>query len=184
MSFTVLASLAGIGFVLIGVAVNLICVRAGLPLPTSGKNQPARGRRARRRQVRRGVPTRRRSRARPGCGPVAVGRQRVELGVWRDSASAFVDTSRDDAIGVLHRLQAVIDERLHWLDRQPGVRRKIARTDGQRVQVVVCDEYAFYTTTGDRKQVRNSRPRSPTWWRAAGRSASWRSWQRRSRTAT
>jgi DNA segregation ATPase FtsK/SpoIIIE-like protein len=80
--------------------------------------------------------------------------KRVELGVWRDSATAFVDTSRDDAIGVLHRLQGVIDERLNWLDAQPGVRRKITRADGQRVQVVVCDEYAFYTTTGDRKQVR------------------------------
>jgi len=78
----------------------------------------------------------------------------VELGVWRDAAAAFVDTSLDDAIDVLHRLQGVIDQRLGWLDRQPGVRRKILPTDGQRLQVVVCDEYAFYTTTGERKQVK------------------------------
>jgi hypothetical protein len=80
--------------------------------------------------------------------------KRVELGVWRDAARAFVDTSLDDAIDVLHRLQAVIDQRLDWLDAQPGVRRKIIRIDERRVQVVVCDEYAFYTTTGDRRQVK------------------------------
>jgi hypothetical protein len=80
--------------------------------------------------------------------------KRVELGVWRDAARVFVDTSIDDAIDVLHRLQRVIDERLNWLDAQPRVRRKITGADGQLVQVVVCDEYAFYTTTGDRKQVR------------------------------
>jgi hypothetical protein len=80
--------------------------------------------------------------------------KRVELGVWRASAAAFVDTSIDDAIDVLHRLQDVIDKRLDWLDGQPGVRRKVLRSDEQRPQVVVCDEYAFYTTTGDRKQVK------------------------------
>jgi hypothetical protein len=80
--------------------------------------------------------------------------KRVELGVWRNCAQAFVDTKPDEAIDVLHRLQRVIDQRLDWLDGQPGVRRKIRREDGQRLQVVVCDEYAFYTTTGDRKQVR------------------------------
>jgi hypothetical protein len=80
--------------------------------------------------------------------------KRVELGVWRHCARAFVDTDIDQAIDVLHKLQAVIDERLDWLDSQPGVRRKITEADGQRLQVVVCDEYAFYTTTGDRKQVK------------------------------
>jgi DNA segregation ATPase FtsK/SpoIIIE-like protein len=80
--------------------------------------------------------------------------KRVELGVWRDVATAFVDTSLDDAIDVLHRLRAVIDQRLDWLDAQPGVRRKITRADGRRMQVLVCDEYAFYTTTGDRRQVK------------------------------
>jgi S-DNA-T family DNA segregation ATPase FtsK/SpoIIIE len=80
--------------------------------------------------------------------------KRVELGVWRNCAQAFVDTKLDEAIDVLHRLQRVIDQRLNWLDTQPGVRRKIRPEDGQRLQVVVCDEYAFYTTTGDRKQVK------------------------------
>jgi hypothetical protein len=41
MSFTVLASLAGIGFVLAAITVNLFYVRAGMPLPTSGKNLDA-----------------------------------------------------------------------------------------------------------------------------------------------
>jgi hypothetical protein len=90
----------------------------------------------------------------PGVDLWLLDGKRVELGVWRGSAAAFVDTSIDDAINVLHRLQDVIDERLDWLDRQPGVRRKILRGDEQRLQVVVCDEYAFYTTTGDRKQVK------------------------------
>jgi hypothetical protein len=80
--------------------------------------------------------------------------KRVELGVWRDAATAFVDTSLDDAIDVLHRLRAMIDQRLDWLDAQPGVRRNISRTDERRLQVLVCDEYAFYTTTGDRRQVK------------------------------
>lgn len=41
MSFAVLAGLGGIGFVLVGVAVNGVYVRAGLPLPTSGKSLAA-----------------------------------------------------------------------------------------------------------------------------------------------
>jgi hypothetical protein len=38
MRFNILASLAGIGFVLAALAVNFVYVRAGLPLPTSGEN--------------------------------------------------------------------------------------------------------------------------------------------------
>lgn len=34
------------------------------------------------------------------------------------------------------------------------MRRKIAPDDSQRVQLVVCDEYAFYTTRSDRKAVK------------------------------
>lgn len=38
MSFTVMAGLGGIGFVLVAVVVNLIYVRGGLPMPVSGKD--------------------------------------------------------------------------------------------------------------------------------------------------
>ena len=38
MSFTSLAGLAGIGFVLAAITINVIYVRARLPLPTSGKS--------------------------------------------------------------------------------------------------------------------------------------------------
>jgi hypothetical protein len=38
MSFTVLAGLGGIGFVLVGIAINVVYVRSRLPLPTSGKS--------------------------------------------------------------------------------------------------------------------------------------------------
>ena len=80
--------------------------------------------------------------------------KRVELGVWRDSAARFVDTDIQAATDMLVHLQSIIDVRLDWLDRQPAVRRKIAPADGQRVQVVVCDEYAYYTTRSDRKAVK------------------------------
>jgi hypothetical protein len=41
MSFTVLAGMGGITFVLVGVALNVAYVRVGLPLPTSGKDLDA-----------------------------------------------------------------------------------------------------------------------------------------------
>lgn len=41
MSFTGLAGLGGITFVLVGIALNVVYVRAGLPLPTSGKDLDA-----------------------------------------------------------------------------------------------------------------------------------------------
>jgi hypothetical protein len=38
MSFTGLAGLGGIGFVLVGIAINIVYVRARLPLPMSGRS--------------------------------------------------------------------------------------------------------------------------------------------------
>jgi hypothetical protein len=38
MSFTGLAGLGGIGFVLVGIAINIVYVRARLPLPVSGRS--------------------------------------------------------------------------------------------------------------------------------------------------
>ncbi|MFB4270434.1 hypothetical protein [Nonomuraea sp. GTA35] len=41
MGFMVLSGLGGVGFVLVGVAVNVLYLRSGLPLPTSGKGLEA-----------------------------------------------------------------------------------------------------------------------------------------------
>ncbi|MFI6636904.1 hypothetical protein ACIBI7_49155 [Nonomuraea fuscirosea] len=41
MEFTVLGGLGGIGFVLVGVVINAVYLRSGLPLPTSGKGLDA-----------------------------------------------------------------------------------------------------------------------------------------------
>lgn len=80
--------------------------------------------------------------------------KRVELGVWRDSAAGFIDTDLAAATDLLTDMQRVIGDRLDWLDAQPTVRRKITAGDGQRIQVVVCDEYAYYTTRSDRRVVK------------------------------
>ncbi|EFH82529.1 hypothetical protein [Ktedonobacter racemifer] len=41
MSFTSLAGLGGIGFVLVAIIINVIYIRAGLPLPMSGQSLDA-----------------------------------------------------------------------------------------------------------------------------------------------
>ena len=69
----------------------------------------------------------------------------VELGHWRDVADAFVGPDLDAAIVLLKRLQRVLDNRYAMLLSQG--RRKITRSDGLSVIVVVIDELAAYTTT-------------------------------------
>jgi DNA segregation ATPase FtsK/SpoIIIE-like protein len=55
----------------------------------------------------------------------------------------------DEAIDVLHQLQTEMETRYEQLLDQR--RRKVERGDGLRLQVVGCDELAFYTAGGDRK---------------------------------
>lgn len=74
----------------------------------------------------------------------------VELGLYRDCADVFVGPQLADAIAVLKRLQAVMDNRYAWLLAQG--RRKIRRTDGIEVIVVVIDEIALYSATLGSKQ--------------------------------
>jgi hypothetical protein len=75
--------------------------------------------------------------------------KRVELAVWRESARAFVGPTIDDAIDVLHRLQVEMEQRYELLLEQR--RRKVEHGDGLKLQVVGCDELAFYTCGGERK---------------------------------
>jgi DNA segregation ATPase FtsK/SpoIIIE-like protein len=75
--------------------------------------------------------------------------KRVELAVWRESARAFVGPSIDDAIDILHQLQHDMEQRYELLLDQR--RRKVEHGDGLRLQVVGCDELAFYTCGGERK---------------------------------
>jgi hypothetical protein len=75
--------------------------------------------------------------------------KRVELAVWRESARAFVGPTIDDAIDILHQLQTEMEQRYELLLEQR--RRKVEHGDGLRLQVVGCDELAFYTCGGERK---------------------------------
>ncbi|GAA2510915.1 FtsK/SpoIIIE domain-containing protein [Pilimelia columellifera] len=69
----------------------------------------------------------------------------VELGLYRDCADEFIGPNLADAINLLRRLQAVMDNRYAWLLAQG--RRKISATDGIEVIVVVIDEIALYSAT-------------------------------------
>jgi DNA segregation ATPase FtsK/SpoIIIE, S-DNA-T family len=85
------------------------------------------------------------------CRLVLVDGKRVELGLWRACADAFVGPSIADGIGVLRRLQSMMDSRYDVL--LDGGRRKIGPADGLPVVLVVVDELAYFSsTTGDRKQ--------------------------------
>ena len=75
--------------------------------------------------------------------------KRVELAAWRGCARALVGPDVDEAIDVLRRLQAEMEQRYELLLDQR--RRKVEQGDGLRLQVVGCDELAFYTAGGERK---------------------------------
>ena len=49
------------------------------------------------------------------CKLILIDGKRVELGLWADCADKFVGPSMDDAIGVMHWLQGLIDERTDLL---------------------------------------------------------------------
>lgn len=85
------------------------------------------------------------------CRLVLVDGKRVELGLWRACADAFVGPSIVDGIRVLRRLQSTMDSRYDLL--LDHGRRKIGPSDGLPVVLVVVDELAYFSaTTGDRKQ--------------------------------
>jgi S-DNA-T family DNA segregation ATPase FtsK/SpoIIIE len=85
------------------------------------------------------------------CDLVLIDGKRVELGLWADCARDFIGPSIVDAIDVLRRLQSEMDNRYDALLSRG--QRKITRTSGVRVVLVVIDELAcFSATIGDAKQ--------------------------------
>jgi S-DNA-T family DNA segregation ATPase FtsK/SpoIIIE len=85
------------------------------------------------------------------CRLVLVDGKRVELGLWRRCAEAFIGPSITDAIDLLKRLQAMMDGRYDEL-LDTG-RRKITREGGQPVVVIVFDELAYFSATvGESRQ--------------------------------
>jgi S-DNA-T family DNA segregation ATPase FtsK/SpoIIIE len=87
------------------------------------------------------------------CRLVLVDGKRVELGLWRRCADAFIGPSIVDAISVLRRLQSTMDSRYDVL--LDAGQRKITSASGLPVILVVLDELAYFSTTvGDTKQQR------------------------------
>ncbi|MGH3684473.1 MAG: FtsK/SpoIIIE domain-containing protein [Pseudonocardiaceae bacterium] len=85
------------------------------------------------------------------CRLILVDGKRVELGVWRRCADAFIGPSITDAIDLLKQLQTLMDGRYDEL-LDTG-RRKITRESGQPVVLVVFDELAYFSATiGESKQ--------------------------------
>ncbi|MGH3817332.1 MAG: FtsK/SpoIIIE domain-containing protein [Pseudonocardiaceae bacterium] len=85
------------------------------------------------------------------CRLILVDGKRVELGLWRHCADAFIGPSIVDAIDLLKQLQAAMDSRYDEL-LDTG-RRKITRESGQPVMLVVFDELAYFSATvGESKQ--------------------------------
>jgi DNA segregation ATPase FtsK/SpoIIIE, S-DNA-T family len=85
------------------------------------------------------------------CRLILVDGKRVELGVWRRCAEAFIGPSITEAIDLLKQLQAVMDARYDEL-LDTG-HRKVTREGGQPVVVVVFDELAYFSATvGESRQ--------------------------------
>ena len=85
------------------------------------------------------------------CRLILVDGKRVELGLWRACAEAFIGPSITDAIDVLKHLQGLMDTR--YVELLDTGRRKITRESGQPVVLVVFDELAYFSATvGESKQ--------------------------------
>ena len=85
------------------------------------------------------------------CRLILVDGKRVELGLWRRCANAFIGPSITEAIDLLKHLQQAMDTRYEEL-LDTG-RRKITPECGHPVVVVVFDELAYFSATvGETKQ--------------------------------
>ena len=85
------------------------------------------------------------------CRLVLIDGKRVELGLWRACADAFIGPSITDGITLLRRLQSTMDSRYDVL--LDAGRRKITADTGPPVVLVVVDELAYFSATvGDTKQ--------------------------------
>ncbi len=79
------------------------------------------------------------------CKLILIDGKRVELGLWADCAEKFVGPSMDDAIGVMHWLQALIDERTDLLLQMK--KRKVTPDLGWPFYLVPIDEVAYFSAT-------------------------------------
>ena len=85
------------------------------------------------------------------CRLILIDGKRVELGLWRACADAFIGPSITDALDLLTHLQTAMDARYDEL-LDTG-QRKITRESGQPVMLVVFDELAYFSATiGESKQ--------------------------------
>lgn len=73
----------------------------------------------------------------------------VELATWAGCAEHNVGVNVAEAVEVLRTLQAEMD--LRYAQLLAGRKRKVTRSDGLPLHVVVCDELALYLTGADRK---------------------------------
>jgi DNA segregation ATPase FtsK/SpoIIIE, S-DNA-T family len=85
------------------------------------------------------------------CRLILIDGKRVELGMWRHCAEAFIGPSITDAIELLKHLQELMDAR--YAELLDTGHRKITRESGQPVMLVVFDELAYFSATiGESKQ--------------------------------
>jgi S-DNA-T family DNA segregation ATPase FtsK/SpoIIIE len=85
------------------------------------------------------------------CRLILIDGKRVELGLWRHCADAFIGPSITEAIDLLKHLQQAMDTRYNEL-LDTG-HRKITPDCGQPVVLVVFDELAYFSATvGESKQ--------------------------------
>lgn len=85
------------------------------------------------------------------CRLVLVDGKRVELGLWRACADAFIGPNIANAIEMLRALQSTLDSRYDVL--LDAGQRKITRASKVPVILVVLDELAYFSATvGDSKQ--------------------------------
>jgi DNA segregation ATPase FtsK/SpoIIIE, S-DNA-T family len=85
------------------------------------------------------------------CRLILIDGKRVELGLWRRCADAFIGPSIAEAIDLLKQLQKAMD--IRYGELLDSGRRKITPECGHQVVVVVFDELAYFSATvGDAKQ--------------------------------
>ena len=79
------------------------------------------------------------------CKLILIDGKRVELGLWADCAETFVGPSIDDAIDVMHGLQALIDQRTDILLQMK--KRKVTPDLNWPFYLVPIDEVAYFSAT-------------------------------------
>jgi S-DNA-T family DNA segregation ATPase FtsK/SpoIIIE len=79
--------------------------------------------------------------------------KRVELGQWRKCADAFVGPNIALAIGLLRRVQTMMDNRYDYLE--DCERRKMTPADVFTAYLIAIDEIAYFSATVGSKQQRD-----------------------------